>query len=27
VGFLGGYTRKTHRVFFGYVPGYLNPDM
>jgi len=26
VGFLGGSTQKTHRVFFGYVAGCLNPD-
>jgi len=26
VGFLGGCTQKTHRVFFAYVPGCLNPD-
>jgi len=26
VGLLGGCTQKTHRVFFGYIPGCLNPD-
>jgi len=25
VGFLGGCTQKNHRVFWGYVPGCLNP--
>jgi len=28
VGFLGGCTqKKTHRVFFGYAPGCLNPGI